>query len=74
MNNFTPDYLLGQIQLRSEILQIYIRQKSGLSCTLPKCRLGTGQRVFAFDGDEILNSLPKEIRDTESLSGFKKSF
>ena len=40
--------------------------------TLPKCRLAAGQRAFAFRGAKIFNSLPKFIRDTESLSGFKR--
>ena len=70
MNNLTPDYLRKRFQHHSEIDQRDTRQKSDLS--FPNCRLATGQRAFAFRGAKILNSLPKFIRDTESLSGFKK--
>ena len=46
------------------------RQKSELA--LPKCRLATGERAFAFRGAKIFNSLPKFIRDTETLGSFKR--
>ena len=39
---------------------------------LPKCRLATGQRAFAFCGAKIFNSFPKFIRDTETLGSFKR--
>ena len=70
MNPLTPDYLRERFKQRSEIHQRDTRQKSELR--LPKCRLATGQRAFAFRGAKIFNSLPKFIRDTESLSGFKR--
>ena len=70
MNNLTPDYLRKRFQHRSEIHLRDTRPKSDLS--LPKCRLATGQRGFAFHEAKIFNSLPKFIRDTKSLSGFKK--
>lgn len=72
-NNLTPEYLSEQFQYHSEIHQRDTRQECDL--TLPKCTLATGQRAFAFCGAKIFNSLqdvPKVVRDTESLSGFKK--
>ena len=69
-NNLTADYLHQRFQHRSEIHQSDTRQKSDF--LLPKCRLATGQRASAFRGAKIFNSLPKFIRDTESLSSFKK--
>ena len=70
MNNLTPEYLRKRFQRRSEIHQRDIRQKNNLS--LPKCRLTSGQRAFAFRGAKIFNSLPKFIVNAKSLSGFKK--
>ena len=70
MNNLTPDYLRERLKQRSEIHQRDTRQKSELA--LPKCRLATGQRAFAFRGAKIFNSLPKFIRDTETLGSFKR--
>ena len=62
--------LRERFKQRSEIHQRNTRQKSEL--TLPNCRLGAGQRAFAFRCAQMFNSLPKFIRDTESLSGFKR--
>ena len=70
MNNLTPEYLRKRFQRRSEIHQRDTRQKNNLS--LPKCRLTSGQRAFAFRGAKIFNSLPRFIRNAKSLSGFKK--
>ena len=70
MKNLTPDYLRERFKQRSEIHQRDTRQKSELG--LPKCRLATGQRAFAFHGAKIFNSLPKFIRDTETLGSFKR--
>ena len=70
INNLTPNYLCERFKQRSEIHQRDTRQKSEL--TLPKCRIAAGQRAFAFRGAKSFNFLPKFIRDTESLSGFKR--
>lgn len=59
-----------RFQHRSEIHQRDTRQKNDL--TLLKCRLTTGQKVFAFSGAKIFNLLRKEIKNTEGLSIFKK--
>ena len=70
INNLTPNYLCERFKQRSEIHQRDTRQKSEL--TLPKCRIAAGQRAFAVRGAKSFNFLPKFIRDTESLSGFKR--
>ena len=62
--------LRERFKQRSEIHQRDTRQKSELS--LLKCSLATGQRAFAFRGAKTFNSLPKFIRDTETLSSFKR--
>ena len=63
MDDLTPDYLRTRFQRRSEIHQRDTRQKNNLS--LPKYRLTSGQRAFAFRGAKVFNSLPKFI-------GFKR--
>ena len=60
VNNLTPDYLRERFKQPSEIYHRDTRRKSELA--LPKCRL-----TFAFRGAKIFNSLPKFIRDTETL-------
>ena len=52
MDNLTPDYLRTRFQRRSEIHQRDTRQKNNLS--LPKYRLTSGQRAFAFRGAKVL--------------------
>ena len=64
VNNLTPDYLRERFKQPSEIYHRDTRRKSELA--LPKCRL-----AFAFRGAKIFNSLPKFIRDTETLGSFK---
>ena len=70
MNNRPPGYLREQFQHRSKIHQRNTRQNNDL--TLPKCRLVTDQRAFAFRGAKLYNDLSKHIRDTESLSVLKE--
>lgn len=41
------------------------------SLVLPPIRTETGKRMFAFQGAQIFNKLPKDIRDEESLVRFK---
>ena len=52
-------------------VQIFTKEIPGKRAILG---LATGQRAFAFRGAKIFNSLPKVIRHTESLSGFKERF
>ena len=72
MNNLTPDYLRERFQHRSEIYQRDTRQKNDQ--TLPKGRISTGQRAFAYRGVKMFNSLPEEIRNTKSLNLFGEKF
>ena len=39
---------------------------------LPKCRLTTGQRTFAFRGAKLYNELPRDIKETADSKVFKK--
>ena len=39
---------------------------------LPKCRLSTGQRPFAFRGAKEYNFLPANIRSTNDILSFKR--
>ena len=65
MNNLTPaDYLRERFKQHSEIQQ---RKRASLRCPSAGLRQG---KALAFRGAKIFNSLPKFIRDMESLSGF----
>jgi len=45
-------------------------KRASLRC--PSAGFVAGQRAFTFCGAKSFNSLPKFIRDTASLSGFKR--
>ena len=54
----------------SQIVNYFQKVMVTVSCPSAGSRLD--KRAFAFRGAKIFNSLPKVIRDTESLSGFKR--
>ena len=58
--NQAPPYLCNLFQDRFSVSGRSTRSKSQLN--LPKCRLSTGQRSFAFRGAKEYNSLPEDIR------------
>jgi len=41
--------------------------------TVPRCRLSTyGRRAFCYAGPAVWNSLPDELRNTDSFDSFKR--
>ena len=65
-----PPYLCNLFQDRFSVSGRSTRSKSQLN--LPKCRLSTGQRSFAFRGAKEYNSLPDDVRATENILSFKR--
>ena len=65
-----PPYLCNLFQDRLNVSGRSTRSKSQLN--LPKCRLSTGQRSFAFRGAKEYNSLPDDIRAIENILSFKR--
>ena len=68
--NQAPPYLCNLFQDRFSISGRSTRSKSQLN--LPKCRLSTGQRSFAFRGAKEYNSLPEDIRVIKNILSFKR--
>ena len=68
--NQAPPYLCNLFQDRFSVSGRSTRSKSQLN--LPKCRLSTGQRSFAFRGPKEYNSLPEDIRVIENILSFKR--
>ena len=58
--NQAPPYLCNLFQDRFSVSGRSTRNKSPLN--LPKCRLSTGQRSFAFRGAKEYNLIPEDIR------------
>ena len=68
--NQAPQYLYNLFHDRFSVSGRSTRNKSQLN--LPKCRLSTGQRSFAFRGAKEYNLLPEDIWATNNISGFKR--
>ena len=68
--NQTPPYLCNLFHDRFSVLGRTTRNK--LQLNLPKCRLSTGQRSFAFRGAKKYNLLSEYIRATNNIFNFKR--
>ena len=66
VNKLVPDYLVKKFTLRSQIHSKNTGQNSQLN--IPRCRLTTGQRSFAYHGAKLWNALADNIKSTDSES------
>ena len=69
VNKLVPDYLVEKFTFRSQMHSKNTRQSSQLN--IPRCRLTTGQRSFAYRGAKLWNALVDNIKSTESVNVFK---
>ena len=65
-----PPYLCNLFHDRFSVSGRNTRDMSQLN--LPKCRLSTGKRSFAFCGAKEYNLLPQNIRNINDISSFIK--
>ena len=66
----SPKSLTNLISFKSEKTNYHLRDvSSGLY--LPKPRTNSMKNRFMYDGANIWNSIPKEIRESKSLSSFR---
>ena len=70
MNGRAPGYLINKFTRRSEVHDRNMRYNKYLN--LPRCRLKTGQRSFAYRGATCWNRLPKVLKKVVSTGTFKK--
>ena len=66
--NQAPPYLCNLFHDGFSVSGRSTRNKSQLH--LPKCRLSTGQRSFAFREAKEYNLIPEDIRATNNISSF----
>ena len=69
-NNLAPPYLSALFQDRFAISGRVTRNSTLLN--LPKCRLATGQRSFAFRGAKLYNALPQDLQSITDSRLFKR--
>ena len=71
LNIMGPNCLKELFTFKKEILNRSLRNSSS-TIRLPKPNTNNMKKSFMYDGASIWNSLPKKIRESDSLSSFKR--
>ena len=71
LNNMGPESITNLFTYKSEMTNYNLRNISS-SLSLPKPRTNNMKKSFMYDGAYLWNSVPKEIRESKSLSSFRK--
>ena len=69
IRNLAPDYLSDKFTLRSQIATGNTRQSNDLN--IPRGRLVTGQRSFAYRGAKLWNDLSDDFKCLTTAKAFK---
>ena len=72
LNGLAPSYLADDCQLVSYVRPRRLRSSDSVTCTVRRTRTIYGDRCFAVAGPRVLNSLPTELRQSDSLGQFKR--
>ena len=70
LNKMGPKSLTNLFSYKSEKTNYHLRDISSGLC-LPKPRTNNMKNSFMYDGAQLWNSIPKEIRESKSLSSFE---
>ena len=70
LNNIGPESLTKLFHCKNETTKYNLRNISGSLC-LPQPRTNSMKNSFMYDGAKLWNSIPKEIRESKSLSCFQ---
>jgi hypothetical protein len=71
LNNMGPNSLQELFTFKTEILNHSLRDNSS-SIRLPKPNTNNMKKRFMYDGASIWNSIPQYIRESKSISCFKR--
>jgi len=72
LNSQAPSYLADDCQLVSDIRPRRLRSSDSGFCAIRRSRTTYGDRCFAAAGPRVWNSLPTELRQSDSLAQFKR--
>ena len=72
LNNMGPTSLTNLFTYKNEITNCNLRDISSSLC-LPKPRTNNMKKSFMYDGAFHWNSIPKEIRESTSLTSFQNT-
>ena len=70
LNNMGPQSLTNLFTYKSEMTSYNLRNVSSTLC-LPQPRTNNLKKSFMYDGSFLWNSIPKEIKESKSLSSFR---
>ena len=71
LNKISPTSLGNLFTYKDEVTRYNLRDVSS-SLYLPKPRTNSMKRSFMYDGASTWNSIPKEIRESTSLTLFQR--
>ena len=74
LNGLAPSYLADYCQLVSDVHPRRLRSSDSVVCAVRRTRTTYGDRCFAVAGPRVWNSLPTELRQSDSLGQFKADF
>ena len=72
LNGQAPSYLADDCQLVSDIRPRRLRSSDSGFCAIRRSRTTYGDQCFAAAGPRVWNSLPTELRQSDSLAQFKR--
>ena len=67
LNGLAPSYLADNCQLVSDVRPRRLRSSDSVTCAVRRTRTTYGVRYFAVASPRVWNSLPTELRQTDSL-------
>jgi hypothetical protein len=70
LNNMGPQSLTNLFTYKSEMTSYNLRNVSSTLC-LPQPQTNNLKKSFMYDGSFLWNSIPKEIKESKSLSSFR---
>ena len=73
-HNLAPVYLNDTFTHTSEVHDRLLRSSSNMQLYLPKPNSELYKKSFAFSGAKLWNSLPNNVKDSDSLNKFKSSY
>jgi len=74
LNGLAPSYmyLADDCQLVSDVHPCRLHSSDSVTCAVRRTRITYGDRCFAVAGRRVWNSLPTELRQSDSLGQFKR--
>ena len=72
LNGLAPSYMADDCQLVSDVRPRRLRSSDSVTCAVRRTRTTYGDRCFAVAGPRAWNSLPTELRRSDSLGRFKQ--